>query len=344
MNKLKFFFLLSTIVTMLCVNVSCGGNTNPTTSQTPIVEDNEVAVIVMSGQSNMHGSTYFDNGQQWLKKYLDTRDIDMQPFVDGINEVQTSFRGYYPYGGGNPSANCYASNMEDNMAGKFLPTKLGMGYSQNDMGPEIGLTHVLRDYASEEKPIFLIKSAFSGAGFSGHNDYNWKATKDDGKVLWDETKLFVHNNLALIEDMGFKPVVKAWLWHQGESDANSVQQATDYLVSMRNLLGEFREEFASYAPYEEGESIAFVDCTIYDGKRLTYSAVDTLNQTKKTLSEESDMNFLINASTKDLNGMNFEIGGHSNIGGCDGIYHYTTEDCFKLGEEYGKILVDNFII
>ena len=42
----------------------------PAASSVPVVEEDplKVQVIVMSGQSNMEGSTYYDNGQGWLRK------------------------------------------------------------------------------------------------------------------------------------------------------------------------------------------------------------------------------------------------------------------------------------
>ena len=333
---------------LLFALASCGGTSTSKPVQTSEVEEDplKVQVLVLSGQSNMQGSTFWDNGQKWLEKVCEERNIDYDPFVEGIPEIQTSFRGYYPYGGGDPAANCYASNMEDRMAGKFLDTKVGMGMSSNVIGPEIGLSYTLRDYASVDKPIFFIKSAFSGSSFQ-NTGKNWKVADDqDGKegALWTETKEYVHNNLKLIEDMGFHPEIEAWLWHQGESDCEKAEDAENYYGYMTHLLEEFRAEFGEYGREQDGENIAFVDCTIYDGTRLTYAAVDALNETKKSISEQSENNYLINASTKDEDGLALEIGGYQNLDGCDNIYHYTTADIFRLGEAYGQILLDNDII
>ncbi|MBR3675363.1 MAG: hypothetical protein IKN69_04395, partial [Bacilli bacterium] len=88
----------------------------------------------------------------------------------------------------------------------------------------------------------------------------------------------------------------------------------------------------------------FVDCTIYDGTRLTYSGVDTLNATKRAIAEESENNYIINASCKDDEGLGLEIGGQQNLGGCYDTYHYVTKDLFRLGEAYGNILVENEIV
>ena len=105
----------------------------PAASSVPVVEEDplKVQVIVMSGQSNMEGSTYYDNGQGWLRKACEELveeghdPIDADIFFDGMPDIQCSYRGYYPYGGGDPAANAHASNTTDKMAGKFLNLKVG---------------------------------------------------------------------------------------------------------------------------------------------------------------------------------------------------------------------------
>lgn len=350
--------LLIGLMLPLLVCVSACNNVQPSdqpTEEQPTSEpepDNKVQVIVMSGQSNMEGSTLFDKdtggtSRKWLKNYLETREIEYAPFVNGIKEVQTSFRGYYPYtNAADPSKGCNASNKTKPMDGKFLATKCGMANSTKDIGPEIGMTHVIRSKATEEKPIFIIKSAFCGSGFSKSttSEYNWLINQESEKNLWNQTKLFVNNNLELIKGMGFEPEIKAWCWHQGESDSDTTKIANDYAKHMRDLLGAFRSEFKEYAPEKDGEKIAFVDCTIYDGTRVKYAAVSTLNKVKKAIAEESEYNFIINGSMKEEGGLKLEIGGPQNLDGCRDTYHYTTENMFRLGEAYGNILVENNII
>ena len=149
-------------------------------SQAP-VDDGTATVFVLSGQSNMEGSTTYvsASGDQWLRNAFEKLnddydlDLDISYFEDedgnvtrdapGVPEVQTSFFGFYPPSGPN-GAN--ASNKEDKRAGKFLPTNVGMGNQERFMGPEIGISMVLKEYATEDKPIYLIKCAFSGSGFT----------------------------------------------------------------------------------------------------------------------------------------------------------------------------------
>ena len=334
----------------------------PAASSTPVEEGPKKAqVIVMSGQSNMEGSTLWgekghghDDDDNWLEKAFEElgTEYDASDYIEGnVPEIQMSFRCFYPY---ESPIKVNASNMDDPMAGEFKNIQVGMANQTRFIGPEIGLANILREKASEETPIFFIKSAYGGsslhAQYGTGSEYIWRTAEDgdgtEGK-LWTETKEFVHNNLQLIEDMGFVPEVKAWLWHQGESDANDAGQAgkEQYGKYMRDLLAEFRDEFSEYAPEEDGENIAFVDCTIYDGNRITYSQVATLNQTKKSIAEEKENNYLINGSVKESeNGLNLQIGGNSDLDGGFNKYHYITKDCIRLGEAYGNILVDNNII
>ncbi|NLB48918.1 MAG: sialate O-acetylesterase [Erysipelotrichia bacterium] len=148
--------------------------------------------------------------------------------------------------------------------------------------------------------------------------------------------------------MGYEPRIKALLWHQGESDCGS----TRYFEDLEHLVGNFRAEFEDYADDQDGDQIAFIDALIYDAPEslanFSYgSGVDTLNDQKVAFSEESEMNFYLDTSFKTPNGMKLEIGGNrdgGNYGGCYGIYHYTTKDCYRLGEAYANLIVENDLI
>ena len=348
----------SLLVTSLLLTLglaSCGNQ--PAQSSTKVEEGPKKAqVIVMSGQSNMEGSTLWGekgNGHEdddnWLEKAFEElgTKYDAADYIDGnVPEIQMSFRCFYPYE--NP-IKVNASNMEDPMAGEFKNLKVGMANQTRFIGPEIGLANILREKASEDAPIFFIKSAYGGSSLGDqmgtNKEYIWR-TADDGNgtegKLWTETKEFVHNNLELIEELGFEPEIKAWLWHQGESDGNN----SNYGNQMRHLISEFREEFAPNAVDEDGENIAFVDCTIYDGGRIGYNAEKKggLNDMKKAIAEEGENNYIINGSFIDEGGLQLQIGGNSDLDGGFNKYHYITKDCIRLGEAYGNILVDNSII
>ena len=340
-------------------------NNNPTTQE--VVDDGTATVFVLSGQSNMEGSTTYvsANGDQWLRnaftKLNDDYDLDLDIsyFEDedgnvtrnapGVPEVQTSFFGFYPPSGPN-GAN--ASNKEDKRAGKFLPTNVGMGNQERFMGPEIGISMVLKEYATEEKPIYLIKCAFSGSGFTNSapnwsHDNTFSGYNANNNLYETYFKPFVDSNLKIIEDeIGRTPVIKGFLWHQGESDSGS----SNYAQHLGSLVERFRTDYSDYAPDEDGQNIPFIDAYIYDGPRSPYGADQdlTVNKQKDQLAQQKENNYVINTSYHHEDGqekmcLNINPDSGDKEGGVDN-YHYKTYDCVRLGMAYGQMIVENDIL
>ena len=341
-NKSLLLFATSILAVSLSGCVKRAAPAVSSEEEPPV--DNTVDVFVLSGQSNMEGSTYFDNGKQWLQKACDALELDSAPMFEGYDNILTSFYGHYPY---ESPVKLHASNKENPMDGLFQPTKVGMGNRDDFMGPEIGLAEALKDKATEERPIYFIKCAFSGSGFSSNNP-NWVIDPSDRRynaeqnLYENKLKVFTENNLRLIEESGKQPVIRGFLWHQGESDTGN----SNYQKQMDGLVERFREDFASYAADEDGQNIAFIDGYIYDGPNSPYgNGAQTLNNMKKALAESKDNNYVVNTSYHIEGGMKLEIGLQRGDveGGCD-IYHYKTKDCVRLGMGYGEIILDNVLI
>ena len=248
MKKLKNLLLLS--VGFLAMTVT-GCNNGGETSKEPEKEDRPI-VFVMSGQSNMEGNTNFGKNAtdtSYLTKAFEDLGIeDGQCCIDGIESVQTSYYGngygelsradYNTGGQKQASQQPHASNTEDKIKGKFLNTKIGMGHSDSMMGPELGCAYALKDKATAEQPIYFVKMASSGSGFaqsgSSAEGKNWEVKKEDGtpvehNLFSDFLKPFLQNNLDTIEqETGKKPIIKGWLWHQGESDGGEKAKRDAY--------------------------------------------------------------------------------------------------------------------
>lgn len=351
--KNKLFLASGVLALLLC---GCGGNKESSEEQ----KEKVVNVIIMGGQSNMEGNTYFedDDGKEWLKEAFNELGIDDGDCCfDGIPEVKTSF-----YGGGAwmiGTSSMRGSNPDDFLKGKFVNTTVGLGCGvpkKGGMGPEVGMAYNLREYASEDEPIYLIKCAFGGSSMDAGNSWGWNPETPNGKSLYkDQFKVFVENNLAAIEEVeGMKPTIKGFLWHQGENDSTG-NAPSQYKQRLEKLVGAVRTDFAEYAVDEDGENIAFVDCYIYDkgdndnasmpsGAKL--SEIKTLNNAKKEFSEESDMNFVVNSSWQYEDGLKLQIQDVSegNPGGAIGQQHYYTKDMFLLGQAYADILIDNDLL
>ena len=333
------------------------------TSEQGPVDDGTATVFVLSGQSNMEGSTTYvsSSGDQWLRNAFERLneendlDLDISLFEDedgnvtknapGIPEVMTSYYGFYPPSG---ASSAHASNSSDKLAGKFMPTNVAMGSQERFMGPEIGISMVLKEYASEERPIYLIKCAFSGSGFVNSapnwaHDDSFSGYNANNNLYETYFKPFVDNNLKLIEDeSGRTPVIKGFLWHQGESDTGN----SNYDKHLGSLVERFRTDYEEYAPDEDGQNIPFIDGYIYDGPRSPYGADQDLNvnKLKDRLAQEKENNYVINTSYHHEDGqekmcLNINPDRGDVEGGVDN-YHYKTYDCVRLGMAYGQLIVD----
>ena len=368
-KRLLFVLPLTCLILTACSNNQQSHKSskkqNPTTQQ--VVDDGTATVFVLSGQSNMEGSTTYvsASGDQWLRNaftklnedygldldisYFEDEDGNVTKNAPGVKEVMTSFFGFYPPSGPD-GAN--SSNKENKRAGKFIPTNVAMGNQERFMGPEIGLSMVLKGYATEDKPIYLIKCAFSGSGFTNSapnwsHDSSFSGYNANNNLYETYFKPFVDANLKIIEeDIGRTPVIKGFLWHQGESDSGS----NSYAKNLGSLVERFRTDYSDYAPDEDGQNIPFIDAYIYDGPRSPYGADQDLvvNQQKDLLAQEKENNYVINTSYHHEDGqekmcLNINPDSGDKEGGVDN-YHYKTYDCVRLGMAYGQMIVDNDIL
>lgn len=346
MNKIiKYCFLATS--SLLLVS-ACGGGTS--SSEEP---DNRVNVFVLSGQSNMEGSTYYvhpRSGEELLKNYMDEAGLDYARVEAGLNSVQTSFYGYYYPNGWNSahSSSLDKSTPEARLQPNFAPTTVGMGVGDNVngkteifMGPELGLANTIADSVDEENPVYLVKCAFSGSGFHKTDGATWLSREEDpSKSLYYLLKRYTKGCLEEIENQGKQPVIRGLVWHQGESDTSN----NAYAEEMKALINDFKTDFADYLLDEDPDNFAFLDCTIYDGSKRTYGENPGVNAQKLSIANESedDLYFCVDGSFKTENGLKLEIGDDAK-GGYN-TYHYNTPDCYRLGEAFGNIILDNGLL
>lgn len=351
---MKFSNKLLFCAALFATSLSACNNTKP--EPEPEVDNTHVDVFVLSGQSNMEGSTYWTHPtskKALLEEYFASEGMDFTPVSEGIPTVKTSFYGFYHPNGWKQAhtASPDTSTPEARLTPNFQPTKVGMGVGDKGdnpnpyFGPELGIANTIADAATEENPVHLIKCAFSGSGFKNGNyrngDPDWGSRNDDpNESLFYLLKTYTHNCLEAIEQTGKVPVLKGFIWHQGESDGGS----NTYESDMRKLLADFKDEFKSYAVDEDPDKIAFLDCTIYDGKgKSTLSYGTAANDAKMRIANESedDLNFCVDAS-HNAGGLGLEIGDDANGG--YGTYHYNTPDAYKLGKAYGEIILNNNLL
>ena len=181
---------------------------------------------------------------------------------------------------------------------------------------------------------------------------NWEVKTADGEVVEhnlfsDFLKPFLKNNLDLIEEQsGEKPVIKGWLWHQGESDGGEQVKRDAYARRLADLIDAFRTEFADYSTYEgdEGKSIAFIDGMIYEGSTMLCGEADAiaLNQIKLAAADANDKRYIVDAYANEEHTAENKL-TVSGTGSTQGV-HYNTKDSFRLGRAYGKVIIDNNLL
>ena len=348
MKNLKKLLLLS--VGFLAMTVT-GCNNGGQTSKEPERDPNEVSVFLLSGQSNMQGNSSC-SAANLSKAFEDLGFDDYETVAAGMKTVQSSV---YCAGYGeldhtklekNSKLQSY-TNAENQFAGKFINTVPGFGNfngtSGSNMGPEFGLAYALKDKATEEKPIFLVKMASNGSGFAqSGTQYNWPVKDDNGNFpeinLYDTfAKPFLKNNLQLIEDMGLKPVIKGWVWHQGESDCDGGTKTANYAKRLGDMVGQFREDFAEYARDNDGENIAFIDGMVYQGQGTAWTKPADMNAQKQQFADSADNNYIVDTYANEEAIEENELkpgqpGGDS--------MHYNTKSSLRLGMAYGKVIID----
>ena len=370
MKKLKVLSCASFLATLLLAGCNDPKEpSKPNNNNENTVEEKAPIVFVMSGQSNMEGQTDFGTGNgdtsYLTQAFKDLGITDGDSCITGIDSVLTSYYGngygeldrtnYNTGGKDNPNQQPHASNREDKIKGKFLPTKIGMGHSDSQMGPELGCAYALKDYATADKPIYFVKMASSGSGFEQTGEEaegkNWEVKDANGNpvehnLYVDFLKPFLQNNLDYIEETtGIKPVIKGWLWHQGESDAGVEAKRNAYARRQADLIDAMRTDFADYATNGEGKNIAFVDGLIYEGRTfLVQNAQDAadFNNIKAAQADDSKNRYLVDtyANEEAIPENLLQVSGD---GSTQGV-HYCTKDSFRLGRAFGKVIIDNGIL
>ena len=333
--KLRHLMLFSVAFLSLAVT-GCNNRNTESEPEDPRANLDTPIAFVLTGQSNMEGNTQFTKAN--LKKVFTQVDIaeeDGQCCFDGIEEVQTSYYGC-GYGQIYTNSNIHASNTKNKIAGKFLATKTGMGNSSNSIGPELGAAYVLKQNLNPNgQKVYFIKCGISGSGFaqddSQGDKINWNVEKEQNLYV-NHLKPYTQNCLDLIEqETGKKPIIKAFLWNQGESDADE-KKIPYYNDRFDALVGKFKADFGSYAPEANGEKIAVIDALIYEkGKTLTQQLTD---EKLKNIARH-DNYYYVDATQRE-GGLKLTMGGDN--------LHYDLKSIFRLGMAYGQAIVDHNLL
>ena len=221
---MKFLALLFTLVAHCLVSAPGRAEESPAADV--------IDLILVAGQSNAVG---FDAHATDLPADPDDKDIlfwwrcgDPPPDAHDSTSGSRAWIHLQPQPVGDPKP-------------KNLGARQYGNFSQPDggFGPEIGLARHL-DEAQPARRLAIVKAAFSGTGIS--RDWNPKdktgATGACYRALIEE----VEAALAAAEKSGKKMRLRAFVWVQGESDANPAD-LPHYEATLRELIASIRSEF-----------------------------------------------------------------------------------------------------
>ena len=183
-------------------------------------EAGEIDVYLLSGQSNMQGCGLVADLKEDIPKVIPNAFFVRGKTIEPLTLGKTT--------------------------GKKVPS----------LGPEIGFA---LEMATRERPVYLIKYAASGialhAGWSGSkwrgtevkargsNFYPGVDAQDDNRGGHYKGMLNLYQrSLRFLKTRNHTPVIRGFIWMQGEQDAKREESASVYATSLRNLRARLCED------------------------------------------------------------------------------------------------------
>jgi len=200
----------------------------------------EADVIIMAGQSNMMGTA---NAESDLPTELQSEQSDL--YISGLLLTNSDWELMDA-----PNTGVYGNNIEF-----------------EGFGPEITFARRVADTTG--RPIFILKWALGGHdlddGFLGQNGKGEDALYN--YLVREKSK--IENNL--LSQYGLTANYKAFLWMQGESDANA-ELSVKYRDNLDILFNRVRQDFKADLPVIIGRISDFT--TTDDWNRVRDAQVD----------------------------------------------------------------------
>ena len=288
--------------------------------------DNIIDIYLIAGQSNAAGYTSFDATAESELNQMDPR------FSTGFNEVL-----YYGCSNVEVGASLPAMTIQ--------PTKLGLGYTANHMGPELGMAMYFANSVSNQ--VGIIKYA-SGAS-SIYDDYqssqnskrgNWYspgvAQAISGGVVGDSAisgncyRVFldvVRQGLEAYEAAGYTPVIKGIAWMQGESEAQSQKYSAKYATLLNALIADMRSDLSEITGTDLS-TLQVVVAKIPSHYTPTNPSYSSVVREQQQIVDDNDV-FVSTIDNED-----FTLPGTDN-------HHYNWSDMLLLGMNFAESFLAN---
>lgn len=290
-----------------CAPSSTSSSASPSKSEESSLPSlTKTHVIVLAGQSNCAGNSY----SQYLARSFGVDKV--KEFTDGYPSVLIDFN--------NENGVNHSNN-------QFVPVTLGQGSEPNKFGIEVGMAEYI-SAAYPDQFVYFIKFAVGGTAL--YDKWRSPSSGQTGE-LWNKMTAFVHEAFEQIASSEANPVLSAFCWMQGESDADDMRTPS-YYDNLKYFVSDMRAEFADYA---DEDGIGFIDAGISDS--YVWKNHVQINEAKKRFAEEDpEHNVYIDTIAERLS-YKFEPTGNPDP------YHYDADGEIELGRLFGLALLENFL-
>lgn len=153
--------------------------------------------------------------------------------------------------------------------------------TKDKFGVELSLGTKLQKLYPERR-VALIKHALSGSNLYEQ----WDPGNRSGDVRGEEYAKFVetvHNAIKDLERQGFRPVIRAMVWQQGEADARDIagmDRSRHYGANLKNFIEQVRKEFSC-------DSLLFVYGTVMPLAAPRFTGRELVREAQVAVSESS---------------------------------------------------------
>lgn len=300
----KIMMLLLTIISFISLS-GCNKEEKPDIPDEPITEPaNEVNIIVLCGQSNAEGHTW------WIQM----ENKNSQLFNKYIKREDSYLKMLYNCDGGRHSND------------EFESVKFGMGYDKNRFGPEIGMNEVLEN-TNLTRETYILKYTVGATDLY----YQWRSpSSGSAGNLYNGMTLYLYEQLEALIEQGKVPYIKAICFMQGEADSQIETKTNSYETYLDNFINDLNNDLADYIE-ETDETIKFIDAGISESSAWTY--YEKVNQAKKNVQlKDAD-----NRAFIDTIGLGLDFRTEP-VGGPD-LYHYDSLSMVELGKKFAEAIV-----
>lgn len=222
-----------------------------------LAQQKEIDVYLVGGQSNATGQAYVKNIPASFK--IDTR-------------VRIYYSRFLNKGEGSEQWNplCQASE------------------TKNKFGIELSLGTKLQSLYPKPQSA-LIKHALSGSNLY----QQWNPGNRQKNIRGEEYINFiktVKDAIISLKQQGYRPIIKAMVWQQGEADARDIagmEQSRQYSSNLKNFIEQIRKEFNS-------ENMLFVYGTVIPIAASRFTGRELVRKAQFAVSNNSNSEFSVN--------------------------------------------------